>query len=311
MEKQLKLRPTIGRTIIYDPESEKGYRFTKKETPKNKVFQEKSAKISDTKQFIYDELVHVLSYLKTIERLELELSKKGIECKTTFNKNGLSGVSLRYEKQAYKGSQIGIKAKDIVKATQENQILGIKQHITSLSAFKKNIQNALKAIVTDYENGNPSPDFTKHFKNQEIHLEAENLFFKGYRISNKPVEHFRKTAETSVLGALKDFEYQAHDYHDLMNQQPEKAPLIFGRDKILAANKKLLKEQQNAVEPILQIKINRSNVPDYSMAFMKGIQEQKEKLTRLTETETKKSKSMTIEKPTEIIEKSQGFRRRF
>src|SRR5690554_5396397 len=107
VEKQLKLRHTPGRTIIYDSESEKGYLFTKKETPKNKVFQEKSAKISDTKQFIYDELVNVLSHLKTIERLESELSKKGIECKTTFNKNGLSGVSFRYEKQACKGSQIG------------------------------------------------------------------------------------------------------------------------------------------------------------------------------------------------------------
>lgn len=310
VEKQLKLRPTPGRTIIYDSESEKGYRFTQKETPKNKVFQEKSVKISHIKQFVYDELVNVLSYLKTIERLESELSKKGIECKTTFNKNGLSGVSFRYEKQAYKGSQIGIKAKDIVKAIQENQILGIKQHITTLNAFNKNIQHALKAIVTDYENGNPYPDFTKHFKNQEIDLESKDLHYKGFRISNKPIENFRKTVETYVLGALKDFEYKTHYYHDLMKQQAEKVPLLFGRDKILAANKKLLKEQQNAVEPKLQIKISRSSIPDYSMAFMKGIQEQKEKLTRLIETETKNLKSVAIEKPTETVGKSQGFRRR-
>ena len=309
VEKQLKLRPTLGRTIIYDSESEKGYRFTKKETPKNKIFQEKSAKISDTKQFVYDELVNVLSHLKDIKDLESQLSKKGIECKTTFNKNGLSGVSFRYEKKAYKGSQIGIKAKDIVKAIQENQILGIKQHITSLNIFNKKIQHALKAIVTDYENGNPYPDFTKHFKNQEIDLESKYLYYKGFRISNKPIENFRKTAETYVLSAIKDFEYQTHYYHDLMKQQPEKVPLLFGRDKILVENKKLLKEQQNAVEPKLQIRINPSNTPDYSMAFMKGIQEQKEKLTRLTE--TKNLKSVAIEKLTEIVENSKGFRRRF
>lgn len=310
VEKQLKLRPTPGRTIIYDSESENGYRFTKKETPKNKFFQEKSAKISDTKQFINDELVNILSHLKDIKDLESKLSKKGIECKTTFNKNGLNGVSFRYEKQAYKGSQIGIKAKDIVNAIQENQILGIKQHIFTLNAFNKNIQNALKAIVTDYENGNPYPDFTKHFKNQEIDLESKDLHYKGFRISNKPIEHFRKIAETYVLGAIKDFEYQTHYYHDLMKQQPEKVPLLFGRDKILAKNKKLLKEQQNVVEPKLQIKIKCSNIPDYSMAFMKGIQEQKEKLTRLTETENKVSKAKSIEKPMEVVEKSQGFRRR-
>ena len=52
VEKLLHLRYTQGRTIIYDPEAEKGYRFTKKETPKNKIFQEKTANISDTKQFM-------------------------------------------------------------------------------------------------------------------------------------------------------------------------------------------------------------------------------------------------------------------
>lgn len=310
VEKQLNLRYTQGRTIVYDSESENGYRFTRKEMPRNKVFREKSANISDTKQFIFDELLRVLSYLSDVKELEYVLSKKGIVFKTTFNKNGLSGVSFRYNKQAYKGSQIGFKAKEIVNAIEKNQSLNIKQQITSLNTFYKNIQNALKAIVTDYENGNPYPDFTEHFKNNEIDFETEKLFYKGFRISNKPIENFRKTAETYVLGALKDFEYQTHYYHDLMEQEPEIVPLLFGRDNILVANKKLLKEQQNAVEPKLQLKINHSNIPDYSMAFMKGIQEQKEKLTRLTETEAKVSKAKSIEKPSEIVEKSQGFRRR-
>lgn len=56
----------------------------------------------------------------------------------------------KYIKQVYKTSQIGIKAKDIVRAIQQNKILDIKQHIFTLNAFNKNIQNALKAIVTDY-----------------------------------------------------------------------------------------------------------------------------------------------------------------
>lgn len=96
-----------------------------------------------------------------------------------------------------------------------------------------------------------------------------------------------------------------------MNQQPEKVPLLFSRDKILAENKKLLKEQQNAVEPKLQIKIKCSNIPDYSMAFMKGIQEHKEKLTRLTETETKNLKSVAVEKLTEMVQNQQAIRRMF
>ncbi|MEG0915632.1 MAG: relaxase/mobilization nuclease domain-containing protein [Myroides sp.] len=308
VEKQLGLRHTQGRTIIYDPESEKGYKFIKKEKLNNKVFKEKSVNISDVKQFIYDELIRILSYLKTIEQLVHELSKKDIECQTTFNKNGLSGVSFRYNNQAYKGSQIGVKAKDILNAMQQNQTLGSQDHITSLNAFHKNIQTTLRAIVTDYESGNPYPDFEKHCLNNEILYEEEKLFYKGYRISNKPIEHFRKTAETYVLGSLKDFEYKMYCYNDLMNQEPKKVPLLFGRDKILAENKKLLKEQQNAVEPELKIRISRTVIPDFSAAFMKSIKVHKD---RLTETETKNLKTVAIEKPTKIVEKSKRFGRRF
>ncbi|TWP31344.1 hypothetical protein ETU08_01470 [Apibacter muscae] len=309
VEKQLRLRPTPGRTIVYDSESEKGYRFTKKETPRNKVFREKSANISDTKQFVYDELVHVLSFLSDVKDLETQLSKKGIACKTTFNKNGLSGVSFRYNKQAYKGSQIGIKAKDIVNAVEKNQSLDIKQQITTLSAFDKNIQNALSAIVKDYENGNPYPDFTEHFKKHEIVLDPERLLYKGFRISNQPIERFRQKAETYVLGTLKDFEYKTHYYHNLMNQEPEKVPLLFGRDKVLSENKRLLKQQQNAVEPKLQIKINQAIIPDYSIAFMKSIQEYKRKLAELIKEETKVEKDVGIEKTNKILQNQQEIKR--
>ena len=72
-----------------------------------------------------------------------------------------------------------------------------------------------------------------------------------------------------------------------MNQIPKEVPLLFGRDKILAENKSLLKEQQNAIEPKLKIKINRSNIPDYSAVFMKRIAEHKEKLETLLGTETR------------------------
>ncbi len=310
VEKQLNLRYTQGRTIVYDSKSENGYRFTRKEMPRNKVFREKSANISDTKQFVYDELVHVLSFLSDVKDLETQLSKKRIACKTTFNKNGLSGVSFRYNKQAYKGSQIGIKAKDIVNAVEKNQSLDIKQQITTLSAFDKNIQNALSAIVKDYENGNPYPDFTEHFKKQEIVLDPERLLYKGFRISNQPLERFRQKAETYVLGTLKDFEYKTYYYHDLMKQQPEKVPLLFGRDKILAENKRLMKQQQNAAEPELQIKINGSIIPDYSMAFKISIQERKEKLAELTGTKKQTTQKVVLEKPSELKEKPKGIRRR-
>lgn len=296
VEKQLNLRYTQGRTIIYDPKVEKGYRFTKKETPKKKVFQEKTTNISDTKQFIYDQLQKVLLGLKNIESLEKELLKRGIECKATFNKNGLSGVSFRYNNQAYKGSQIGIKAKDILNTVRQNQITSLQYQVKTLHEFYRNINKVLSDIVSDYESGNSTSDFDKYFKKYEIVLEPERLFYKGFRISNKSIKQLKKTADTLVSGAIKDFEYQKHYYNTLMQKQPKEVPLFFGREKILTQNKRLLKEQQNAVEPQLKIKISRSQLPDFSSAFRKTIKEHKEKLAELTGTEDKGLKTVAVKK---------------
>src|SRR5690606_17635367 len=238
----------------------------------------------------------VLSGLKNIESLEKELLKRGIECKTTFNKNGLSGVSFRYNNQAYKGSQIGIKAKDILNAVSKNQITNLQYQIKTLHEFYRNINKVLSDIVSDYESGNSVSDFDKYFKKYEIVLEPERLFYNGFRISNKSIEQFEKTADTLVSGAIKDFEYQSHYYNELMQKQPKDVPLLFGREKILTENKRLLKEQENAVEPQLKIKISRSQLPDFSSAFMKTIKGHKKKLAELTGTEDKGLKTVAVKK---------------
>lgn len=302
VEKMLGLRYTQGRTIVYDAENEKGYRFTKKETPKNKVFQEKTANISDTKQWIYDRLTEVLSTLNNVENLEKELLKKDIECKTTFNKNGLSGVSFRYNNQAYKGSQIGIKAKDIVKAVHQNQIGNLETQIKTLYEFYRNINRALSDIVNGYESGNTTVDFESHFKKHGIVIKPERLYYKGFQISNRPIQRFKQTAETLVSGALKNFEYQTHYYNDLMNRQPKAVPMLFGREKVLTENKRLLKEQQNAVEPQLRVRISSTHLPDFSTAFTKTIKDLKEKLASLVGAE--KQTQLKV-----IAENKKGIRR--
>ena len=84
---------------------------------------------------------------------------------------------------------------------------------------------------------------------------------------------------------------------------------MFGRDKVLSENKRLLKQQQNAVEPKLQIKINQAIIPDYSIAFMKSIQEYKRKLAELIKEETKVEKDVGIEKTNKILQNQQEIKR--
>ena len=70
----------------------------------------------------------------------------------------------------------------------------------------ENIFNELPTALPFYESE----------ANQEIYKESvdENLFYKGYRISIKPLIRFRKSAETYVLGVIKDFEFKI--YHSTL-----------------------------------------------------------------------------------------------
>ena len=86
-----------------------------------------------------------------------------------------------------------------------------------------------------------------------------------------------------------------------MNQEPKKVPLLLGRDKILAENKQILKEQQNAVEPELIIRISRYVIPDFSSAFMKNILKHKEKLKGIKFNDSKNSKISPVEKTLKLI----------
>lgn len=113
-----------------------------------------------------------------------------------------------------------------------------------------------------------------------------------------------------MLGTIKDFEFKTHQYNDLMHQEPEKVPLLFGRDKVLAENKKLLKEQQVGIKPKLQIKINRSSIPDYTKVFIKAIQKHKDKLSVLSETENKIIKTVSNEYYSEVLRGKNDIRRK-
>ena len=285
VEKKLSLRYTKGRTIIYDPQSQKGYSFTKKEHSKKKIFHDKSDNISDTKQFIFDELQRVLSSILNLKNLEGELLKKGIECKTTFNKNGLSGISFCYNDQAYKGSQIGCKAKDILNVIQQNKITNFKYQIAQLNGFSSKINFSIKDIVKDYENGNLYPDFKKHFKANQIDYQDDALFYKGYGISNKQVENFRKASETCFSAFVNEYEFKNHQYNELMKQKPEDVPVLFGRNKIIEENNALLFEQRIAIKPQLKIQINITTIPDFAGSFLKRVQECKKQLAELTKKE--------------------------
>lgn len=298
VEKLLKLRYTEGRTIVFDPTAKQGYKFTKKTMKKNKIFHDKASNVADVKQFIHGRLIEVMSRLDNVQNLEKELEKHGIECKASFNVNGLAGVSFKYNHQAYKGSQIGVKAKDIVKAVHKNSIDKLKEQIRILNEFNMYVGKALSNISIDYEKGNIFPDFAKHFNAFDIHLEKDYIRYKGCRLPNAQIENFRKVSETYVSATLKDFEYQVYVYNELMKKKPKDVPLLFGRDKIITENNRILQAQERAVKPVLKIRIENYTVPNFTMLCLRAVKKIKENIVELTGEKTK-SVNLTLPKKKE------------
>ena len=115
IEIELDLRKTTGRTVVYDSKSKDGYRYTTKEerNPK-KIFLDKAVKVRDVKIELHDIIVDAMQSTKSVGEFIKVLEEKGIDCKANFTADEkLKGISFRYKDQAYKGSQLGLKSKEI------------------------------------------------------------------------------------------------------------------------------------------------------------------------------------------------------
>lgn len=125
LEKQFNLEKTIGRKIIYEPENDKGWRFTskqeraevaqaKKSLEKAPIIREKRKsvkKVTDKIELkIFQVLVSQKTLAKTPEELVSTLAEKGVEVRFSYDKennNAIRGASFRSEKVAVGGAKIG------------------------------------------------------------------------------------------------------------------------------------------------------------------------------------------------------------
>lgn len=122
VEQEQGLRRTEGRTILYDPTNEKGYRYLTKEEKaaaaekkRTSPIRDKSTKIADEKNHIKAKISEALKdkNIDTADKFKTALEKESIQTKFMENKNGISGVSFRYQNQAYKGTELGYRWKQV------------------------------------------------------------------------------------------------------------------------------------------------------------------------------------------------------
>lgn len=138
------LRKTEGRTVVYDAENEKGYKYVDRQK-KSERSKSKLVKLVDAKVFIKDNLNKALgkSNMNSPEALQIELRTVGIETKFMKNKAGISGVSFKYNDFSVKGSQIHSKWSEIDRRMKEN-IIGEESNNYKLPNMNKEQENELR-----------------------------------------------------------------------------------------------------------------------------------------------------------------------
>ncbi|UWY29365.1 relaxase/mobilization nuclease domain-containing protein [Flavobacterium sp. TR2] len=259
VEKEQGLRRTEGRTVVYDPTNEKGYRFLNKEEKavvaekkRETLSRDKDRKISDEKNHIKAKVSEALKDhgINTPEKLKNALGKEAIETKFMQNKNGICGISFRYNNQSHKGSALGYKWNNI------NNKLYSNQKLTSMKLtpeekkeiqFKDDYNKAIRTVINEhgsaFRNGNLNPDTDKIFMQNGFKKEEEKFVFERENqkitVSEKPFDF----AKEEVSKQYEAFKEREREYNQLMSTAPQKKPLFFGKKEVEKANSELLGKQ--------------------------------------------------------------------
>lgn len=115
LEQELGLRRTYGRTIVYDPNSETKYRYTRDdERNKKNVFLDKAPNIRTTKKDLKDAIDLAMEISSSVKEFVSKLEQQQIDLDAKYNlEDKLIGISFRYNNQSYSGTKLGVKSKFI------------------------------------------------------------------------------------------------------------------------------------------------------------------------------------------------------
>lgn len=275
LEQKHELERVNGRKIVYDATNEKGYRYTTQAERKPYQQKQRASKIRDKVQSIEDKKNYVKTNLsealqnKSItnaDDLQKALKDKNIETNCIFNKNGLSGISFKYDDIAVKGSEIQHKANYIASKLEENKAIQMQSTTIAPKAeptpkpiqkpmenddreftkeYNQRIENVVNAHNSAYDKGE-TPDTKAIFEENGFKKENDMFVFSKddhrQEISGKSFElHSEKVEEAKETQKRFD-----EEYNKLQAQKPEKVPMFIGKDKAIKRNEhlKLMQEQK-------------------------------------------------------------------
>lgn len=242
IEQEQGLRRTEGRTVMYDPTKEKGYRFATSEEKarhretNKKTITDKNPKNELVKRNISTEVTEALQDrgVNTPEHFKANLEQKGIDVKFSENKNGISGVSFRYQEVSVKGSQINAKWGDLDKSLTTNAILSkesdlrayIEQNTTKTSQTVEVVDKAIREKMPEIR-----PNVNA-WQTWNTNPQSEKLYNELYKYGEKMQEN--KQEHKTAFDIAKEQRNQGQS----QDQNQEKSSNAFDRIKAQREEKK-------------------------------------------------------------------------
>jgi hypothetical protein len=305
VEKEQGLRPTQGRTVIYDPSLEKGFRYAtaqekqiNKQQKQNKPVRDKNPKIMERKNEIRDQLQVVLSKkeIDSPEKLKAALEKRGIDVKFSENKNGISGISFKKDNISVKGSDIDCKWSDLSKALEGNknkaqQLKNVKPQApkSALNEKKEGLQptpeekkeydfvkdynprveNAIKEIKKELEKGNINVNVSAIMAKNGFKEETDRFTYSNGILRIGIPKSTIKEPIKDVREQFEWFKDSEKRYSELMQQEPKKITVF---DKLTGAAKEkenanysLQRAKREAVKPEFKPQVRGMHIRDLTL----------------------------------------------
>lgn len=266
VEKDMNLRKTEGRTVVWDDKNALNFRIDAKEIKKpKKIRATKNEKGDSIKIKLQQEYLFAKSDAKNLNDFKERLEKKKISVDIKTNKTGVYGLSFRHNGHAYKASALGIKAKEL------NTAFGKKQAVAPSreNLIDNGIKN-LNQVQNDYKN-------VRQYNYEMLQEHKETLLKSGksdvneladkYNLNKEPFLSDLRLVSEKVNESKEEIkqvvENKAKELKILMETPYKKSGLLsFGSSKreVERFNSELKAKQKNAQEEFKYFKSNGSTI---------------------------------------------------
>lgn len=317
IELEVGLRRTLGRTVVYDPTSSKGFRYTTaEERNAKKIFLDKSVGVRDVKIFLRNNIDTLMQQTFNVKELLEKLEEIDIDCNAKFSQeNILKGISFKYNNQAYKGTQLGLKSKEIenyyilknrdsiVEAKKQDEVVAPENQqkksakeifentksefsilIKKLEKLEEHYKNSTQKVAEKIIAGEDRKEILmKVFLESDFKINDDTFTYEGFCFDFNIVNSWINESVDKFQKQVKEYKQKKLDYDQLMSRTDEKTSWFAfpgTRSRIESENKQLRLDQGIAKAPELEIS-GISNEYSIQQEIFSQIKKYREKLQNI------------------------------